>query len=108
MFLYLLLDCCLPSYDGDKDFKGRYTFPETLVNRTNKAQCKYNPAELSRRCISDMEIGPFWGNTNLDNCDARYTTTNNLLKLNQVHFLFIFFPMQTFAVYWPVSVRLGG
>ena len=85
-----MLDCCLPSYDGNKDFKGRYTFPETLVNRTSIMQCKYNPAELSRRCVSDMEIGPSWGIANLDNCDARYTTTNNLLKLNQVNFLYIF------------------
>ena len=51
-----------------------------------------------------MEIGPFWGEINLGNCDTRYTTTNNLLKLNQVNSLYISFPLKTYAVYSPVSV----
>ena len=84
LFCLVLIDCCLQSYDGEEEFKGRYSFPEIIVNNTHTAKCKYNSAEVSRKCVSDMKNGPFWGETNLVNCDARYTTTNNLLKLNQV------------------------
>ena len=31
-----------------------------------------------------MDTGPFWGPVNLDNCDAKYSATNDLLTLNKV------------------------
>ena len=84
LFSFVLIDCCSQSYDGDEKFKGRYSFPETIVNNTHIVQCNYNSAELSRKCVSDMKNGPFWDKTNLDNCEIGHTTTINLQKLNQV------------------------
>ena len=84
LFYFVIIDCCLRIYDGDEEFKGRYSFPETFANNTYIVQCKYNSAELSRKCVSDMKNGPFWSETDLNNCDAKYTTTNDLLKLNEV------------------------
>ena len=81
-------DCCKPDAFGKEIFKGVYLFPTTLSNTSYNISCKYNylhsVTSIHRTCVTDMDIGPYWGPVNLDQCYAKFNTTNDLLKLNQV------------------------
>lgn len=88
---FFSLDCCKEETEGKDNFKGRYTFPETIADTSYTTDCKYNHdgnrAQFSRQCVANMDIGPFWAPVNLENCDAKFSTTNDLLLLNEVDFL---------------------
>ena len=82
-----ILDCCNPKNDGSNEYKGNYTFPKALAGFNNSQTCKYGGSSSSDaviNCEANMETGPTYGLVNVTLCPAKYQTTNDLEKLDQV------------------------
>ena len=84
-----ILDCCNPKNDGSNEYKGKYTFPKALAGSNNSQTCKYGGSSNTSsdavvNCEPNMETGPTYGLLNVTLCPAKYQTTDDLEKLNQV------------------------
>ena len=82
-----ILDCCNPKNDGSNEYKGNYTFLKALAGSNNSQTCKYGGSASSDavvNCEANMETGPTYGSLNVKLCPAKYQTTNDLEKLDEV------------------------
>ena len=99
-----MLDCCNPKNEGSDEYKGSYAFPKALAGLNKSETCKYggSSAILNKavvNCEPNMETGPTYSLLNVTLCPAKYQTTNDLEKLNQVE-LFYFVPKKTINIIW--------
>ena len=99
-----MLDCCNPKNEGSDEYKGSYAFPKALAGLNKSETWKYggSSAILNKavvNCEPNMETGPTYSLLNVTLCPAKYQTTNDLEKLNQVE-LFYFVPKKTINIIW--------
>ena len=99
------LDCCNPENGGSNEYKGSYTFPKALAGSNSTQTCKYSgSSELSSDavvyCEPNMETGPTYGLLNVTLCPAKYQTTNDLEKLNQVELCYFVSERTINNIWW--------
>ena len=85
----ITLDCCNSKIDGADDYKGKYKFEKALAGKREIQNCAYNSSSNSSgsafvNCIPDLEDGPSYDSLNVTSCQAKYKTTVQLEKLEQV------------------------
>lgn len=85
MWIIVTLDCCKATAIGNSNFKGRYIFPTALAGDISEGNCQYSgKTTFVKVCQSNMEFGPSYDTWNFSSCRAKYKTTQDLDKLNEV------------------------
>ena len=88
MWTIVTLDCCKTTAIGKSNFKGRYIFPTALAGNISENNCKYSGkttfVKVFASCQTNMEFGPSYDTWNFSSCRAKYKTTQDLDKLNEV------------------------
>lgn len=85
----ITLDCCNSTTDGADNYKGKYKFGKALAGKREIQNCAYIGSSNSSsgafvNCIPDLEDGPSYGSLNVTSCQAKYKTTKELEKLQEV------------------------
>ena len=85
---FAFIDYCPKSSFGDVDYKGEYTFEQTLANQIVQQNCTYqSKGVVQRRCVGNLKEGPAWEIPDLSQCEPKSLTTKKLIQLSEVSFV---------------------
>ncbi|XP_047126662.1 adhesion G-protein coupled receptor G4 isoform X1 [Hydra vulgaris] len=77
------LDYCHQDIYGDISFKGVYDFPDSLYSTLVQINCSYGTGFATRYCLGNFQDGPIWDTPNLENCNAKSLTTQQLIEISK-------------------------